>query len=58
VLRSFLLIADNYKALGELFQAKTTLNSIIQHSKNQFYVKQASDKLDLILQEENAKLEK
>lgn len=33
--KSYLLIADNYIAIGELFQAKATLRSIVQHSQNE-----------------------
>ena len=49
VLRSLLLVADNYLALEEIFQAKTTLNSIIAKSKDAEMVKLASDKLDQII---------
>ena len=31
--KAFLLIADNYIALNEIFQAKATVNSIIQYSQ-------------------------
>lgn len=31
--KAFLLIADNYIALGELFQAKATVNSILENSQ-------------------------
>ncbi|MEQ8906800.1 tetratricopeptide repeat protein [Ekhidna sp.] len=33
--KSYLLIARNYNAKGDAFQAKATLRSIIQHSENQ-----------------------
>ena len=33
--RSYLLIAENYIRKEELFQAKATLRSIIQHSKDE-----------------------
>jgi TolA-binding protein len=42
---SFLLIADNYLALGELFQAKATLQSIIAHASDAALVKNAQQKL-------------
>uniref|UniRef100_UPI0032EB61BF tetratricopeptide repeat protein n=1 Tax=Ekhidna sp. TaxID=2608089 RepID=UPI0032EB61BF len=42
--RSYLLIAKNYIAKEELFQAKATLRSIIQHSNNED-VKSESQKL-------------
>jgi hypothetical protein len=43
------LVADNYLALEEIFQAKTTLNSIISKAKDTEMVKLASDKLDQII---------
>jgi len=43
--KAFLLIADNYIALGELFQAKATVNSIIENSQ-----------VDEVLTEARAKL--
>lgn len=49
ILKSLLLVSDNYVALGEVFQAKTTLNSIITKSKNAEMVQIASDKLDKII---------
>lgn len=48
--KSFLLIADNYLEQGELFQAKATLNSIIENAENSALKSQAISKL--------AKLEK
>ena len=42
--KSYLLIARDYVAMDELFQAKATLRSIIQHSKNQ-EIKDESQKL-------------
>jgi hypothetical protein len=43
-----LLIADNYVALKELFQAKATLNSIIDKSENPDVKSQAMDRLEQI----------
>jgi tetratricopeptide (TPR) repeat protein len=43
--RSFLLIADNYIAMDEIFQAKATLNSIIENSPHQESVENARLKL-------------
>ncbi|MEQ9426877.1 MAG: tetratricopeptide repeat protein [Cyclobacteriaceae bacterium] len=43
--RSFLLIADNYIALEELFQAKATLNSIVENSPIATIQNQAAEKL-------------
>jgi len=50
--KSFLLIADNYYALGELFQAKATLNSIIENASSAILIDEAKLKLTLINQEE------
>ncbi len=43
--KAFLLIADNYIALGETFQAKATLQSIIDKSPDPAVVSQAQQKL-------------
>ena len=43
--RSFLLIAENFIALDELFQAKATLNSLIEKSPIEEIVRQAKQKL-------------
>jgi TolA-binding protein len=43
--RSFLLIADNFIAMNELFQAKATLNSIIEKSSDKETVEKAKQKL-------------
>lgn len=43
--QAFLLIADNYMALGELFQAKATLQSIIEHATDAAIVRDAQKKL-------------
>jgi predicted negative regulator of RcsB-dependent stress response len=47
--RAFLLIADNYVALNELFQAKATVNSIIQYSPVKEIVDEAKIKLETII---------
>jgi TolA-binding protein len=39
--KSFLLIADNYIALEEYFQAKATLESLIEHSPDKEIVNEA-----------------
>lgn len=49
---SFILIADNYVALDELFQAKATLNSVIEKSPNPEIVEKAKNKLLLIKEKE------
>lgn len=43
--QSYLLIAENYIALNELFQAKATLRSIIEHSQNDAIRLKANEKL-------------
>lgn len=48
--KSFILIADNYLAMGEDFQAKATLQSVIDNSPVEEIVDQAQMKL-LILEE-------
>ena len=51
--QSFLLIADNYIALGEYFQAEATLNSIIEKSPLDNVVGNAKDKLQRLQQLKN-----
>ena len=46
--QSYLLIADDYLKMNEFFQAKATLRSIIQHSKNEEIKEIASDQLNQI----------
>ncbi|WMN10965.1 tetratricopeptide repeat protein [Marivirga salinae] len=53
--KSFLLIADNYFAMGEIFQAKATLNSIIENSDSRVLKDEAKLKLDIIEQSEGDK---
>lgn len=48
--KSFLLIADNFIATDELFQAKATLQSIIEKSTHEPSIKQAKEKLEQIQQ--------
>lgn len=43
--KAFLLIADNYVAMDEVFQAKATLNSIIERSPDKQTVEEAKVKL-------------
>jgi tetratricopeptide (TPR) repeat protein len=57
--KSLLLLADDYSALKDNFQAKTTLQSVIDDSKNVEMVKTAREKLAVInAAEEAAKLSK
>ncbi|MEC7753265.1 MULTISPECIES: tetratricopeptide repeat protein [Roseivirga] len=52
--KAFLLIADNYIALNELFQAKATVNSIIEYSEVVEVVEEARKKLSEIEKMEEA----
>jgi tetratricopeptide (TPR) repeat protein len=52
--KSFLLIADNYLAMDEIFQAKATLNSIIENADSKVLKDEAQLKLDIIEQQENS----
>ena len=46
---SFLLVAENYKALGETFQAKATLESIIKNASDSVIIEAAKKQLaDLV----------
>ncbi len=54
VTRSLILLADNYVALKDNFQAKTTLNSIISDSDIPELIKSAQEKLDAIVAAEEA----
>ena len=49
--QAFLLIADNYIALGELFQAKATLQSIIEHASDEVIIASAQQKLAALAQQ-------
>ena len=53
--KSFILIADNYMKMNELFQAKATLTSIIEKSPVEEIVREANTRLDK-LEKESAKL--
>ncbi|MGJ3236201.1 tetratricopeptide repeat protein [Marivirga sp.] len=55
--KSFLLIADNYYAMGEIFQAKATLNSIIENADSKVLKDEAKLKLELIESENGAEEE-
>lgn len=50
--RSFLLIAENYYKLDEIYQAKATLQSVIDKSPNQQIIEQAQNRLKEIEKEE------
>ncbi|HAR19111.1 MAG TPA: hypothetical protein DCR46_00495 [Cytophagales bacterium] len=49
--QSFLLVADNYLALGETFQAKATLESIVKNASDAKMVESAKQRLDKMAQE-------
>lgn len=52
VTKSFLLLADNYLKLNDSYQAKITLQYVIDKSGQEEYKKTAQKKLDEILQKE------
>lgn len=57
VAKSFILIADNYTALGELFQAKATLDSVLENysGDNQEIIIEATKKReDIVAKEKEA----
>ena len=49
--QGFLLIADNYLALNELFQAKATLQSIIENAQDAAIIKDAQQRLVAVNQQ-------
>jgi outer membrane protein assembly factor BamD (BamD/ComL family) len=51
--KSFILLADVYAARDDFFQAKATLQSVIDNVETSALVKEAQTKLDLIVQKEN-----
>src|SRR5262249_49809020 len=53
--KGFILLADNYYQLGNVFQAKATLQSIIDNYKGEELKAVAQEKLNRILDEEKAK---
>jgi tetratricopeptide (TPR) repeat protein len=52
--KSFILIAENYRKMGETFQAQETLKSIIQNSKEKEIVEEAKAKLQMLEEQEDA----
>ncbi len=59
VVKAFILIADNYREKGNLFQAKATLESILDNYKgDQELINQAQTKYDeiLALEEKNSRI--
>ncbi|ELR70815.1 TPR repeat protein [Fulvivirga imtechensis AK7] len=55
--KAYLLLADNYRALGDFFQAKGTLKSIIENFPLEHIRKKAQSKLTEIEQQEKKKKE-
>ena len=53
--KSFLIIADNYVAQNEMFQARATLNSIIENSPEKEIVAEAKQKLSTLDNKNGAK---
>lgn len=53
--KGFILLADNYLKLNNAFQAKATLQSIVDNYKGEELKKIAEDKLNAIIEEEKAK---
>ncbi|MDZ4845012.1 MAG: tetratricopeptide repeat protein [Chitinophagales bacterium] len=53
--KGFILLADNYHKLGNIFQAKATLQSIVDNYKGEELKQIAQDKLNAILDEEKTK---
>jgi tetratricopeptide (TPR) repeat protein len=53
IARGYILLSDNYVMLGDTFQAKHTLQSIIDHHEDPELVRMAQSKLDLIIAAEN-----
>ncbi|MCC6691124.1 MAG: tetratricopeptide repeat protein, partial [Bacteroidia bacterium] len=54
ITKGMILLADNYVALKDNFQAKHTLKTVIESSDYQDLIKQAQDKLTAIVDAENA----
>jgi hypothetical protein len=53
IVRTFILISDNYAAQGNSFQARATLESIVtNYEGNQVLLNEAKEKLERIRQEE------
>ncbi len=53
--KSYLLLADNYIALGEIFQAKGTLNSLIDNFPKPLIKERAKEKLKKLEEDESKK---
>jgi tetratricopeptide (TPR) repeat protein len=53
--KGLILLADDYKALNDIFQARHTLQSVIDNSEFPELVKEAQQRLDVINEEEKQK---
>jgi hypothetical protein len=51
--RGFILLADNYVKQGNNFQAKRTLQSVIDNHQEDELREQARNKLELLISQEN-----
>jgi hypothetical protein len=58
ITKAFLLLADNFVAIGDNFQAKETLQSIIDNSEDTTAVNEAKEHLQKIIADEKALEEK
>lgn len=58
IAKSIILLADNYVGMKDLFQAKASLQSIIDNYEGEDLKKVAKDKLDLIIAEEQKGMQK
>ncbi len=56
--KSYILLADNYTVVGNLFQAKLTLQSILDNYKGEELRQEARQKLNAILDKENHRSQK
>ncbi len=56
--KSYLLLSDNFVAMGDLFQAKGTLQSLIENFPLEHIKLQASEKLKVLEKEERSQEEK
>jgi TolA-binding protein len=52
ITKGFILLADDYVKMGNLFQAKHTLKSIVDNSDNAELIQTAQEKLNLVLLQE------
>ena len=54
--KGFLLVAENFIAIKEYFQAKATLQSIIDNSSDESTIEKASERLDWVEDEESKEI--